>query len=163
MSTKIVKQPLNTKEEVEILRNLLNSAESGQSVIKIDDAYPELYQNKLEPRVYTTRRIRLNHEKEDIIKGLMDNYSITQYAAANLYKKCSDTLDKKYTEYVSNIVQKNIETLRQIVHDSLEAGDRKTAIQALQEINKVAHLYDTNTIINNTVINSDEPIEIVFK
>jgi len=157
------KQPINTKEEVEILRSLLDSAQSGKSVVRIDDAYPENYQNKLEPRIYVTRRIRLNHEREDIIKGLIDNYNCSEHSAQALYSKCKKNLDKKYTEYVTNIVQNNIETLRQIVQDSLEAGDRKTAIQALQEINKVAHLYDTNTVVNNTVITADTPIEIVFK
>jgi len=153
----------NTQEEIETLRALLNRAEQGESVIRIDDTDNDLYQNKMDPRKYVLRRLKLNHSKKDIIDGLKANYEIEYNAADNLIGKCRAELNKQYKEYAANVCQKNIEMLQQLADECIELGQRKTAIEAIKELNKICHLYDENNVtINNTTIQADT-VEISFK
>lgn len=152
---------MNNDEERELLRNLLNRVDAGESVVKIDDSdmYPE---KKTDSRKYVLRRLKLNHDLEDIAQGLKDNYSIDEKEAISLIKGCRNYLNKQYKEYAANVAQTNVEMLQQIAHEALEDGQRKTAIEAIRELNKITGLYNDNPIINNTTVVA-EAVEIVFK
>lgn len=155
-------QRLNNEEEIAMLKDLLGRAEAGESVIKIDDSdmYPT---KKTDAKKYVMRRLKLNHDVNDIAEGLMSNYQMADSQAISLIKSCRNYLNKQYKDYAQNVAQKNIEILQQIVEESLNDGQRKTAIDAIRELNKICHLYDENIVVNNTTINSNAPIEIVFK
>ena len=73
-------------------------------------------------------------------------------------------LNRQYKEYAANVAQKNIEMLQQIAYEALEDGQRKTAIEALKELNRMCGIGLNNTFVqNNTQINNFDNIEITFK
>ena len=152
---------MNNVEERELLRSLLNRVDAGESVVKIDDSdmYPD---KKTDSRKYVLRRLKLNHDINDITQGLKDNYSIDEKEAMSLIKRCRNYLNRQYKEYAANVAQTNIEMLQQIAHEALEDGQKKTAIEAIRELNKITGLYNDNPIINNTTVVADA-LEIVFK
>lgn len=152
---------MNNVEERELLRSLLNRVDAGESVVRIDDSdmYPD---KKTDSRKYVLRRLKLNHDISDITQGLKDNYSIDEKEAMSLIKSCRHYLNRQYKEYAANVAQTNIEMLQQIAHEALEDGQRKTAIEAIRELNKITGLYNDNPIINNTTVVADA-VEIVFK
>ena len=152
---------MNNVEERELLRSLLNRVDAGESVVKIDDSdmYPD---KKTDSRKYVLRRLKLNHDVNDITQGLKDNYAIDEKEAMSLIKSCRNYLNRQYKEYAANVAQRNIEMLQQIAYEALEDGQRKTAIEAIRELNKITGLYNDNPIINNTTVVADA-VEIVFK
>lgn len=152
---------MNNVEERELLRSLLNRVDAGESVVRIDDSdtYPD---KKTDSRKYVLRRLKLNHDINDITQGLKDNYSIDEKEATSLIKSCRNYLNRQYKEYAANVAQTNIEMLQQIAHEALEDGQKKTAIEAIRELNKITGLYNDNPIINNTTVVADA-VEIVFK
>ena len=152
---------MNNVEERELLRSLLNRVDAGESVVKIDDSdmYPD---KKTDSRKYVLRRLKLNHDVNDITQGLKDNYAIDEKEALSLIKSCRNYLNRQYKEYAANVAQKNIEMLQQIAYEALEDGQKKTAIEAIRELNKITGLYNDNPIINNTTVVADA-VEIVFK
>lgn len=152
---------MNSVEERELLRSLLNRVDAGESVVKIDDSdmYPD---KKTDSRKYVLRRLKLNHDVDDITQGLKDNYSIDEKEAKSLIKSCRNYLNRQYKEYAANVAQRNIEMLQQIAYEALEDGQKKTAIEAIRELNKITGLYNDNPIINNTTVVADA-VEIVFK
>ena len=153
---------MNNVEERELLRSLLNRVDAGESVVKIDDSdtYPD---KKTDSRKYVLRRLKLNHDVNDIAQGLKDNYSIDEKEAMSLIKSCRNYLNRQYKEYAANVAEKNILTLQQIADDCLERGQYKTAIEALKELNRMCGIGLNNTFVqNNTQINFDN-IEITFK
>lgn len=153
---------MNNVEERELLRSLLNRVDAGESVVKIDDSdmYPD---KKTDSRKYVLRRLKLNHDVNDITQGLKDNYDIDEKEAMSLLKSCRNYLNRQYKEYAANVAEKNILTLQQIADDCLERGQYKTAIEALKELNRMCGIGLNNTFVqNNTQINFDN-IEITFK
>lgn len=153
---------MNNVEERELLRSLLNRVDAGESVVKIDDSdmYPD---KKTDSRKYVLRRLKLNHDVDDITQGLKDNYSIDEKEAKSLIKSCRNYLNRQYKEYAVNVAEKNILTLQQILDDCLANGNYKTAIEALKELNRMCGIGLNNTLVqNNTQINFDN-IEITFK
>ena len=153
---------MNNVEERELLRSLLNRVDAGESVVKIDDSdmYPD---KKTDSRKYVLRRLKLNHDVNDITQGLKDNYAIDEKEAMSLIKSCKNYLNRRYKEYAANVAEKNILTLQQIADDCLERGQYKTAIEALKELNRMCGIGLNNTFVqNNTQINFDN-IEITFK
>jgi len=155
-------QRLNNEEEIAMLKNLLDRAEAGESVIKIDDTdmYPS---RKTDVKKYVMRRLKLNHDINDILEGVVENYQLDPSKGIKVIREARNYLNKQYKDYAQNVAQRNIEILQQIVEESLNDGQRKTAIDAIRELNKICHLYDENVVINNTTVNSTAPIEIVFK
>ena len=154
---------MNNAEERELLRSLLNRVDAGESVVKIDDSdmYPD---KKTDIRKYVLRRLKLNHDIDDITQGLKDNYSIDEKEATSLIKSCRNYLNRQYKEYAANVAEKNILTLQQIADDCLERGQYKTAIEALKELNRMCGIGLNNTFVqNNTQINNFDNIEITFK
>lgn len=154
---------MNNVEERELLRSLLNRVDAGESVVKIDDSdmYPD---KKTDSRKYVLRRLKLNHDVDDITQGLKDNYAIDEKEAMSLIKSCRNYLNKQYKEYAANVAEKNILTLQQIADDCLERGQYKTAIEALKELNRMCGIGLNNTFVqNNTQVNNFENVEIVFK
>lgn len=152
---------MNNVEERELLRSLLNRVDAGESVVRIDDSdmYPD---KKTDSRKYVLRRLKLNHDVDDITQGLKDNYAIDEKEAMSLIKSCRNYLNRQYKEYAANVAQRNIEMLQQIAYEALEDGQKKTAIEAIRELNKITGLYNDNPIINNTTVVADA-VEIVFK
>lgn len=153
---------MNNVEERELLRSLLNRVDAGESVVKIDDSdmYPD---KKTDSRKYVLRRLKLNHDVNDITQGLKDNYAIDEKEAMSLIKSCRNYLNRQYKEYAANVAEKNILTLQQIADDCLERGQYKTAIEALKELNRMCGIGLNSTFVqNNTQINFDN-IEITFK
>ena len=152
---------MNNVEERELLRSLLNRVDAGESVVKIDDSdmYPD---KKTDSRKYVLRRLKLNHDIDDITQGLKDNYAIDEKEAMSLIKSCRNYLNRQYKEYAANVAQRNIEMLQQIAYEALEDGQKKTAIEAIRELNKITGIYNDNPIINNTTLVADA-VEIVFK
>ena len=153
---------MNNVEERELLRSLLNRVDAGESVVKIDDSdmYPD---KKTDSRKYVLRRLKLNHDVNDITQGLKDNYAIDEKEAMSLIKSCRNYLNRQYKEYAANVAEKNVLTLQQIADDCLERGQYKTAIEALKELNRMCGIGLNNTFVqNNTQINFDN-IEITFK
>lgn len=152
---------MNNNEERELLRNLLNRVDAGESVVRIDDTdmYPE---KKTDSKKYVLRRLKLNHDVNDIAQGLKDNYSMEEKDAVSLIKSCRNYLNRQYKEYAANVAQTNVEMLQQIAQEALDDGQRKTAIEAIRELNKITGLYNDNPIINNTTVVADA-VEIVFK
>lgn len=152
---------MNNNEERELLRNLLNRVDAGESVVRIDDTdmYPE---KKTDSKKYVLRRLKLNHDINDIAQGLKDNYSMEEKDAVSLIKSCRNYLNRQYKEYAANVAQTNVEMLQQIAQEALDDGQRKTAIEAIRELNKITGLYNDNPIINNTTVVA-EAVEIVFK
>ena len=154
---------MNNVEERELLRSLLNRVDAGESVVKIDDSdmYPD---KKTDSRKYVLRRLKLNHDIDDIAQGLKDNYAIDEKEATSLIKSCRNYLNRQYKEYAANVAEKNILTLQQIADDCLERGQYKTAIEALKELNRMCGIGLNNTFVqNNTQVNNFDNIEIVFK
>ena len=153
---------MNNVEERELLRSLLNRVDAGESVVRIDDSdmYPD---KKTDRRKYVLRRLKLNHDVDDITQGLKDNYAIDEKEAMSLIKSCRNYLNRQYKEYAANVAQTNIEMLQQIAYDALEDGQKKTAIEAIKELNRMGGIGLNNTFVqNNTQINFDN-IEITFK
>lgn len=153
---------MNNVEERELLRSLLNRVDAGESVVRIDDSdmYPD---KKTDRRKYVLRRLKLNHDVDDITQGLKDNYAIDEKEAMSLIKSCRNYLNRQYKEYAANVAQTNIEMLQQIAYDALEDGQKKTAIEAIKELNRMCGIGLNNTFVqNNTQINFDN-IEITFK
>lgn len=154
---------MNNVEERELLRSLLNRVDAGESVVKIDDSdmYPD---KKTDSRKYVLRRLKLNHDVNDITQGLKDNYAIDEKEAMSLIKSCRNYLNRQYKEYAANVAEKNILTLQQILDDCLANGNYKTAIEAIKELNRMTGIGVGNTFVqNNTQINNFDNIEIVFK
>lgn len=152
---------MNNVEERELLRSLLNRVDAGESVVKIDDSdmYPD---KKTDSRKYVLRRLKLNHDVDDITQGLKDNYSIDEKEAKSLIKSCRNYLNRQYKEYAAQVAEKNILTLQQIVDDCLERGQYKTAIEAIKELNRMSGIGVGNTFVQQNNINLDN-VEIVFK
>ena len=152
---------MNNVEERELLRSLLNRVDAGESVVKIDDSdmYPD---KKTDSRKYVLRRLKLNHDVNDITQGLKDNYAIDEKEASSLIKSCRNYLNRQYKEYAANVAEKNILTLQQIADDCLANGQYKTAIEAIKELNRMSGIGVGNTFVQQNNINLDN-VEIVFK
>lgn len=152
---------MNNVEERELLRSLLNRVDAGESVVKIDDSdmYPD---KKTDSRKYVLRRLKLNHDVNDITQGLKDNYAIDEKEAMSLIKSCRNYLNRQYKEYAARVAEKNILTLQQILDDCLANGNYKTAIEAVKELNRMSGIGLNNTLVQQNNINLDN-VEIVFK
>ena len=152
---------MNNVEERELLRSLLNRVDAGESVVKIDDSdmYPD---KKTDSRKYVLRRLKLNHDVNDITQGLKDNYAIDEKEAMSLIKSCRNYLNRQYKEYAAQVAEKNILTLQQILDDCLANGNYKTAIEAVKELNRMSGIGVGNTFVQQNNINLDN-IELVFK
>ena len=152
---------MNNVEERELLRSLLNRVDAGESVVRIDDSdmYPD---KKTDSRKYVLRRLKLNHDVNDITQGLKDNYSIDEKEAMSLIKSCRNYLNRQYKEYAAQVAEKNILTLQQILDDCLANGNYKTAIEAIKELNRMSGIGLNNTLVQQNNINLDN-VEIVFK
>ena len=152
---------MNNVEERELLRSLLNRVDAGESVVKIDDS--DMYPDKTtDSRKYVLRRLKLNHDVNDITQGLKDNYAIDEKEASSLIKSCRNYLNRQYKEYAANVAEKNILTLQQIADDCLANGQYKTAIEAIKELNRMSGIGVGNTFVQQNNINLDN-VEIVFK
>lgn len=157
---------MNTREEREQLKLLLDNAKElskkGELVV-IDDTQMNLPAPKYDARTYVMRCIKLNKDDDDIINSLIFNYLMPADECKKILNSCKNYLKKQYKEYAENVAERNVLMLQQIAEDALQDGQRKTAIEAIKEINRMTGLGTGNTYVqNNTQINFDN-VEIVFK
>lgn len=157
---------MNTIEEREQLKALLNNAKElskGGELVVIDDTQMNLPAPKYDAKTYTLRCIKLNRDDEDILKSLKFNYLISEDECKKILSSCKNYLKKQYKEYAENVAEKNMLMLQQIAEDAIQDGQKKTAIEAIKEINRMTGLGTGNTYVqNNTQINFDN-VEITFK
>ena len=157
---------MNTIEEREQLKALLNNAKElskGGELVVIDDTQMNLPAPKYDAKTYTLRCIKLNRDDEDILNSLKFNYLISEDECKKILSSCKNYLKKQYKEYAENVAEKNMLMLQQIAEDAIQDGQKKTAIEAIKEINRMTGLGTGNTYVqNNTQINFDN-VEITFK
>ena len=157
---------MNTQEEREQLRQLLNAAaekSSKHELVIVDDTSMELPAPRYDARTYTLRCIKLNRSEEDILNSLKYNYMLEEAECKKILSNCKNYLKKQYKEYRDNVAEHNVMCLQQIAEDCLSNGQYKTAIEAIKELNRMAGIGIGNTFVqNNTQINFDN-VEITFK
>ena len=153
-------------EEREQLRQLLNAAkeesEKSGTLVVVDDTQMELPAPRYDARTYTLRCIKLNRDEEDIVNSLKYIYGFDREEAKKLFKNCKSYLAKQYKEYRDNVAEKNILMLQQIAEDALLDGQRKTAIEAIRELNRMCGLGVGNNFYQQNNFNFDD-VQIVFK
>ena len=85
-----------------------------------------------------------------IYNALYQAYGMNSYSARFITRKAHSTLLKKQEKQEDNILKKQNFRLFKLYRDALEKNDNKTALQVLQEINKLNRLY-----VNKIEISSD--------
>ena len=156
---------MNTQEEREELKRLLNAAaekSTKNELVIVDDTSMELPAPRYDARTYTLRCIKLNRSEEDILNSLKYNYMLQETECKKILSNCKNYLKKQYKEYADNVAEKNILMLQQIADDAIQDGQKKIAIEAIKEINRMTGLGVGNTYVQQNNINLDN-VEIVFK
>lgn len=111
------------------------------------------------------KMVRLNYTDEEIFTTLQADYALDDSQTRVILSKAKSAIKREYKKYVKQIAETNINILHQMLHDSVEVNDRKTALSIIQELNKMCALYtDKQFIQNNIGISSPsgEQIKITF-
>ena len=157
---------MNTVEEREELKRLLNAASeqsTNNELVVIDDTQMALPSPRYDAKTYTLRCLKLNRDEADILKSLKYNYMLDDRECRKVLSNCKSYLKKQYKEYRDNVAEKNILTLQQILDESLERGQYKTAIEAVKELNRMTGIGSANNFVQNNVQLNLDNVEIVFK
>lgn len=94
------------------------------------------------------KRIRKGWSHSKITEWLSDNYGLSKSHSYNLVTKAFNTLAEKADEVIENAKNIQIERLEDMLVNSLESEDKKTALKALDMLNKIYGLYVQKQDIN---------------
>ena len=153
---------MNTIEQQEILRNLLDRVNNGEEVVMIDDSPTKA--PKYDPKTYVMRRLKLNADEQDIFDALFRDYGIKGNEAVKLVTNAKKNLQAKYQEYVSMVAEKNVNMLQQMLDDAIQENQKRTALEIVKELNKMCGVYAAgNVYVNANGDQEGKTIEITFK
>lgn len=153
---------MTTKEEQNELKMLLDNTKDISKKALVDPG-ENLPGHRYDEKTYAMRSLKFNKTDEEIISNLKSMYNLSNKDATKLVKTSKAHLKKQYKEYKDSVAEKNILILQQIAEDALDEGQKRIAIEAVKELNKMCGIGLPSTFVqNNTQINLDN-IEINFK
>lgn len=120
-----------------------------------------------DPLVLVTRRndlkkkiikmIRRGRTKQEILHDLSGSTGCKYALLHRLINEAMADERNAYNEYVKDVAYYNIVVMREIIDECMQSGRYSTALAAIQEMNKIAHLSDTVTTIESAA-----PVKITF-
>lgn len=111
--------------------------------------------------------ISKGQSRADIVQSLVDD-GITYRNAQQLYYEAMKDMTPDINlldDYKRGMMQQNLDRLEKIINSSIEgnAGDKKVALQAIAEMNKMLGLSQGNNVTINKNNQGDEQIVISFQ
>lgn len=80
--------------------------------------------------------------KFNILEFVMQKYGVSNATALEAYREaCAYLQPENDSEYAMELAKKNQARLDKLYQDAMEEGDRKLALNILQEQNKLGNLY----------------------
>lgn len=150
------------KQENAELRDLLNGALDEKGIVPIDDHKDLVTADTRMPaimqRTFVMKELAKGTHVKEIREMLRQEYGMTAKRASNYVDAIRYYLKNEYIKYQEEVAYNNVTTLRQILKDSMDRGDNKTAIAAIQELNRMCAVYESSTTIE-----SDGPVKIEFR
>ena len=95
----------------------------------------------------TIKRIRKGWSRGKCEHWLMDTYKIKETAAYNTVRDAYNKLSEKSEAIIHNAKFIQVERIEDLLTEALESEDRKTAVKALDMLNKIYNLYSTKAEI----------------
>lgn len=95
----------------------------------------------------TIKRIRKGWTRTKCEQWLMDTYKIKETAAYNTVRDAYNKLSEKSDAIINNAKFIQVERIEDLLTEALESEDRKTAVKALDMLNKIYNLYSTKAEI----------------
>lgn len=95
---------------------------------------------------------------DEIIEVLVEEFGYTKNSAYVLMAGVIKEIEEKYKEYADQLHMINLKRLDTIVNDSFNAGDSKTALSAIDLLNKMSGQYTTKIEAK-----TDDTVKISFE
>lgn len=105
--------------------------------------------------------------KSETLKYMRDELAIPYNMCSTYYHEALKTLvieDDLMADYRKNIQQANYDRLERIVNDTIggSVGEKKVAIQAITELNRMCGSYDGNSVTIGNNKEGEQIIRITF-
>lgn len=101
--------------------------------------------------------IVFNHEREEVIQSIMDEFGYAESTANNIYAEAQKRIEG-YTRYnAKKIAERNIQRLDVIAEEAYDNEDYKNSIKAMDILNKMSGQYETKV---NVTSDTDKPFTI---
>lgn len=116
----------------------------GRSGIPRKDGTKSLSKSKLRcasAKKDVLRLLQMGEHCEDITVALMDKYGYTQRSAEDIIKKANADMAAKYEKYANKVANQNIKRLNNIIEEAYDDNDLKTALSAIDTLNKTCGVY----------------------
>lgn len=101
--------------------------------------------------------IQIGENKQDILEMIQNHYGYTWTNAQHIWERANNELEEKYDKYQDKVVEKNIKRIETIITEAYDNGELKTALSAIDLLNKTCNLYD-----KKITVKTEEPIKISF-
>lgn len=82
------------------------------------------------------------YSKRKTIDTLRARWQIAEQRCYEYINAATDALMATYTDDIETVRNKQLEKLQEIYDDSMEHNDRKTALKALDQMNKIKGIYE---------------------
>lgn len=101
----------------------------------------------------TMKRIQWGWSKNEIYEWLKTEHPTKVETRRLYYKAALAAIDSRLNGRAKDIAKTNLDRLEAIFDESVEAGDRKSALTAIDMMNKMAGLYE-----NKIALNTNKPV-----
>lgn len=104
-------------------------------------------------RIY--KMLALDKSREEMMEYLMEEREYSEDRATRIISNCKQRVREKYEKFSDDVAKHNIEKLQYILDESIEDDDKKTALSAVAELNKMTGQY-----VNKVEVKGDPVFEI---
>lgn len=142
------------------LNQLVEIVKAENNNIAIDelDNVTKRFKASYAQRVKFAMKMLARGDTNDIIvEELCKKYDIKTRQAYTYINRANFKLHEEFEKYSNEIGYANVCALKEIVRDSMENGDRRSAIAAIAELNRMAGL-----VTGTTVKTDGKEVEITF-
>lgn len=112
-----------------------SKAETGEAPLKADKT------RRRSALCKCTRWCGMGKTKEDILDMLMEDFGYSEGSAIDIYDNTKNRLKKRYQEYVDQVAEININRLNTMLEECYDSNDRKSVLQTIDMLNKMAGVY----------------------
>ena len=125
---------------------------------RVTDAFSKVSaQQMVEIKKKVIRDMRYGKRIPDIKRWLKDTIGFNDYMARMVILSVKKILAEEYSQYKEDVAKSNVSTLLQIKDEAIDANDRRLALDAVRELNKMTGQYEENINLNT------DSIEIKFE
>lgn len=114
-------------------------------------------QQMVEVKKKVIRDLRYGKRVPDIKSWLKNSIGFNDYMTNAIIASVKRILSDEYAQYKEDVAKSNVNTLLQIKDEAIDANDKRLALDAVRELNKMTGQYEENINLNT------DNIEIKFE